>query len=52
MASRRLIALGAVVGLALATAIPVAANDRHNAYTATVLVSGPAGPFSPRAFLR
>jgi uncharacterized protein (TIGR03118 family) len=42
VAIRRLIAIGAVVGLMLAMAIPVAANGDHNDYTVNVLVKGPS----------
>ena len=41
MAIRRLIALGAVVGLMVASATPAAANGNGNSYSVTVLVSGP-----------
>ena len=41
MAIRRLIALGAVVGLMLASAIPAAAKGVPKGYAVTILVSGP-----------
>jgi uncharacterized protein (TIGR03118 family) len=42
MAIRRLIAFAAVIGLMFAVAVPVAAHDDHNRYTAHVLVTGPS----------
>ena len=47
MVIRRLIASGVAIGLLVATAMPVAANDseqqhEHDRYVATVLVTGPA----------
>ncbi len=41
MAICRLIALGAVVGLMLVSAVPVAAHSNHNRYAVDVLVKGP-----------
>jgi len=41
MAFRRLLALGAAIGLILVMAIPVAANDRNH-YDVNVLVTGPS----------
>ena len=45
MLFRRLVVSGAVVGLMLAAAVPVAAHDRkpdRNDYANTVLVTGPS----------
>jgi uncharacterized protein (TIGR03118 family) len=42
MAIRRLIAFGALVGLMVPSAIPVAANSNNGPYAVNVLVTGPA----------